>query len=147
MTNDQFYQCSNLPTYRLGVALSAKSGTMRGGGEVTLNSAVNQLVIVTVSDAQAGALTDRLIRDGFRVTQVASSGGILYEAAVSLLIGLDRARLPRLLEHIRACCRTRRRFIPAHVEAPLLEIQPVVIEAEVGGATVYVLDVERFEQL
>ena len=114
---------------------------------MTPRNVVNQLVITTVSGAQASALVDRLTRDGFYVTQVNTSGGILYEATVSLLIGLDQARLPRLLEYLREYCRTRRRFIPAHVEAPLLEIQPVMIEAEVGGATVYVLDVERFEQL
>ena len=114
---------------------------------MTSSDVVNQLVIATIAGAQAGALTDRLTRDGFAVTQVDSSGGILYEATVSLLIGLNRARLPRLLEHIRECCHTRRRFIPAHVEAPLLEIQPVMIEAEVGGATIYALDVERFERL
>jgi len=108
---------------------------------------VNQLVFVTVAGAQAGNLTDRLTRDGFTVTQMDSRGGILHAATVSLLIGLDRTRLPCLLEHLRECCRTRRRFIPAHVEAPLLEAQPVMIEAEVGGATIYVLDVERFEQL
>ena len=114
---------------------------------MTAGRVVNQLAIATVSGAQAGALTDRLTRDGFTVTQVDSSGGILYEATVSLLIGFNQARLSRLLDHVRECCPTRRRFIPAHVEAPLLEIQPVLIEAEVGGATVYVLDVERFEQL
>ncbi len=108
---------------------------------------VNQLVVATISGAQAGTLTDRLTRDGFYVTQVDSSGGILYEATVSLIIGLNQSRLSRLLGHVRECCRTRRRFIPAHVEAPMLEIQPMMIEAEVGGASVYVLDVERFEQL
>ena len=108
---------------------------------------VNQLIIATIAGAQAGVLTDRLTRDEFYVTQVDTSGGILREATNSLLIGLDRARLPRLLEHIRECCPTYRRFIPAHVEAPLLEVQPMMIEAEVGGATVYVLNVERFEQL
>ena len=114
---------------------------------MTPRNAINQLVIATVSGTQAGVLTERLTRDGFYVTQIDSSGGILHEAMLSLLIGFDQVRLPRLLEHIRECCQTRRRFIPAHVEAPLLEIQPVMIEAEVGGATVYVLDVERFEQL
>jgi uncharacterized protein YaaQ len=108
---------------------------------------VNQLVIAEVAGAQASKLTDQLTRDGFHVTQVDSSGGILYEAMVSLLIGLDRADLPRLLEHVRECCRTHRRFVPAHIEAPLIEVQPMMIEAEVGGATVYALDVERFEQL
>ena len=111
------------------------------------NAVVNQLILVTVAGTQAGALTVRLVRDGFYVTQVDSSGSILREARNSLLIGLDRARLSRLLEHIRECCPTRRQFIPAHVEAPLLEVQPMMIEAEVGGATLYALDVEHFEQL
>jgi len=111
------------------------------------SNAVNQLVIATVAGAQAGVLTDMLVRDGFYVTQLDSSGGILREATVSLLVDLDQERLPSLLEHVHECCPTYRRFIPAHVEAPLLEIQPMMIEAEMGGATVYVLDVERFEQL
>jgi uncharacterized protein YaaQ len=108
---------------------------------------VNQLVVATVSGAQSGELIGRLTRDGFNVTQFDSRGGILHEATVALLIGLDKARLPRLLEHLRECCHTRRQFLPAHIEGPFLEIQPVMIEAEVGGATVYALDVERFEQL
>ncbi|MCP4536292.1 MAG: hypothetical protein GY832_04025 [Chloroflexi bacterium] len=108
---------------------------------------VNQLVVATIASSQAGTLTERLTRDEFYVTQVDTSGGILREAAVSLMIGLDQSRLPRLLEHLRECCPTQRRYIPAHVEAPLLEIQPMMIEAEVGGATIYALDVERFEQL
>ena len=114
---------------------------------MTSHTVVNQLVVATVYGPQSGTLTARLTRDGFYVTHVDSSGGILHEAMVLLLIGFDKVHLPRLLEHIRECCHTRRRFIPAHVEAPLLEIQPMMIEAEVGGATVYVLDVERFEQL
>ncbi len=114
---------------------------------MTPRNAINQLVIATVAGTQAGTLTDRLTHDGFYVTQVDSSGGILHEATVSLLIGLDRTHLPRLLEYIRECCRTRRRFIPTHIEASWLEIQPMMIEAEVGGAAVYVLNVERFEQL
>jgi uncharacterized protein YaaQ len=108
---------------------------------------VNQLVIATVAGSQAELLTDKLTSDGFYVTEVDSSGGILHEATVSLLIGLDKARLPCFLEHVRACCKTHTRFVPAHVEAPMLEIQPMMIETEVGGATVYALDVERFEQL
>ena len=108
---------------------------------------VNQLAIVTASGAQAGVLADRLTGDGFYFTRLDSSGGILYEGTFSLLIGLDRARLPRLLEHIQVCCRTRKQFIPAHAEAPMLEVQPTMIEIEVGGATVYVLEVKRFEQL
>lgn len=108
---------------------------------------IDQLVIATVAGEQSRALTRRLLQDGFYVTQVDSCGGILYESTASLLIGLEKAHLPRLLEHFRECCYTHKRFIPAHAETPMLEIQPVMIEAEVGGALIYVLDVERFEQI
>jgi uncharacterized protein YaaQ len=119
----------------------------RGGGMQQGKERVNQLVIATVSSSQAGMLTNRLTRDGFYVTEIASSGGIIGETTLSLLIGLDSSRLPRLLKHIRECCATYRRFIPAHVETPMFEFNPLMIEAEAGGATVYVLEVERFEQL
>jgi len=108
---------------------------------------VDQLVIVVVSGAQAGTLMDWLTHNGFYFTQIDSSGDVLYESTISLLIGLDQARQPRLLEYIRECCPTHRQFIPAHAEAPMLEIQPTMIEAEMGGATIYTLDVEHFEQL
>jgi uncharacterized protein YaaQ len=107
---------------------------------------VNQLVVVTVTGEQVGDLTRRLIQDGFPVTQV-ERGSLLQEAPVSLLIGLDRADLPRLLAHVRDCCRTSKRFIPAQAETPWLEGVGMMIEAEVGGATIYALEVERFEQL
>jgi uncharacterized protein YaaQ len=113
----------------------------------TVSQTVNQLVLATVAGAQARQLENRLIQDGFYFTEIASTGGILHEATVSMLIGLDRTRLSRLLEHLRECCQSRRQYLPVHVESSFLEAQSVMIEAEIGGATVYVFNVERFEQL
>lgn len=107
---------------------------------------LNQLVIATVAGRQAGELANRLSRDGFDFTFIDSSGGGLLESTISILIGLNKTDLPRLLECLRECCRVRRQFLPAHVEGPFLEAQPVMIEAEVGGAVIYALAVERFEQ-
>ena len=114
---------------------------------MTNKNPIDQLVVVTVLGAQADTLTKHLNREGFYVTRIDSSGGILDEVTTSMLIGLAKARLDHLLGILRECCHARRRYIPVHVEAPLLEVQPAVIEAEVGGALIYVLDVERFEQL
>ena len=110
------------------------------------HSIVNQLLLITASASQVGELTDRLTRDHFQVTRINSSG-LFDEAAISLLIGLDKARLPQALEHVRATCRTRKHFIPANLEAPPLALQTALVEAEVGGAVIYSLDVERFEQI
>jgi uncharacterized protein YaaQ len=112
-----------------------------------ISDQVNQLVFATVAGSQVGKLLDRVTKDGFFVTEIDSQRGILHESTASLLIGLDASRLPRLMEHIHECCQTRRQYIPAHVEAAIFEAQPVMIEAEVGGATVFVFAVEQFVQL
>jgi len=115
--------------------------------EMTANpTPVDQLALVAAFESQANPLMASLTGDGFYVTQVDTSGGLLYEAKVSLLIGLNRARLPDLLAHIRACCGTEVRFVPAYGETLAVDTQPMIFEAEVGGATIYVLDVEHFEQ-
>jgi len=108
---------------------------------------VNQMVMATVAGDQTGELTHQLTQEGFYFTQVDSRGGLLEEPTICLLIGLNHTRLERLLGLLRECCHARRRFIPVQVEAAPLQIQPTMIEAEVGGAILYVLNVERFEQL
>ncbi|MCS7179127.1 MAG: cyclic-di-AMP receptor [Anaerolineae bacterium] len=108
---------------------------------------VNQLVIATVAGEQAGDVIRTLVAEGFHVTRIDSTSGLLQEATVSLLIGLDRSRLPHLLERIRTLCSPYIRYLPVHLEVTMAEIQPLMIETQVGGATVFVLNVERFEQV
>ena len=111
------------------------------------NESINQLVIVVVSGAQAGGLTQKLRAAGFYFTQLDSWGGLLEESTLCLLIGLNADRRPALLELICQCCQVHRQFIPARLDASMLQVQPVMIEAEVGGAAVYTVGVERFVQL
>lgn len=113
----------------------------------TIQQDVSLLVIVILASDQVNELTQELIKSPFYFTRIDSSGGILEKSTVSLLIGINQARLEPLLEIIRKICHTRLKFIPARVEAPSMQGQPLMIEAEVGGAAVYVVDVERFEQL
>ena len=108
---------------------------------------INQLMLVTVSGEQTSELVQALNKTGFYVTMMDSRGGLLDERTATLLIGLDRARGPELLDKLRAECRTRRRLIPAQLETPLASAQTLMIEAETGGAIIYLFDVERFEQL
>lgn len=108
---------------------------------------IDQLVVVTIARSQARELTDYLTQQGYYITQIDSQGGLWNEATTSLLIGLNHRHLSSLLAHLREQCASQRRFIPAHIAPPLLELQPPIIEVEVGGATIYVLNVEQFEQI
>ncbi len=114
--------------------------------ELATNTLINELFIVVVDGEQLVELTRQLVQGGFYFTQVDSTGGFLQRSTACLLIGINNARHDPLLKIIRDCCHVRRTFIPARVENPLLQGQPLMIEAEVGGATIYIVDVERFEQ-
>ncbi len=107
---------------------------------------INELFIIVVSQEQIGDLTRQLIQGGFYFTLVDSTGGFLQNSTAALLIGINSSRREPLLKIIRDCCHIRRTFIPARVENPLLQGQPLMIEAEIGGASIYIVDVERFEQ-
>jgi uncharacterized protein YaaQ len=109
--------------------------------------AVSRLMIVTVSGEQTSELIQTLNRDGFYVTVIDSRGGLLDERLSTLLIGLSEARQEQLLERLRRECRTRRRLIPTQLETPLASAQTLMIEAETGGAAIYLTEVERFVTL
>lgn len=108
---------------------------------------INRLAIATVAGSQAEELTRTLVGEGFYVTEIASTSGFFQETTVSLLIGLEARHLPRLLQLIRTLCRPYVRYVPAHMEVAMAEVQPLMMEIQSGGATVFVLNVERFEQV
>ncbi|MCS6909593.1 MAG: cyclic-di-AMP receptor [Anaerolineales bacterium] len=107
-------------------------------------SPINRLMIVTVSGEQTSDLIQKLNRDGFYVTVIDSRGGLLDERLSTLLIGLNAARQEPLLEHLRRECRTRRRLIPTQLETPLASAQTLMIEAETGGAVIYLTEIDQF---
>jgi uncharacterized protein YaaQ len=86
---------------------------------------------------------------GISSTRVASSGGFLQQGNATLLIGVDAEKVAEVVQVIRENCRERSRYLtpmPPMVE-PGEFFMPYPVEVQVGGATVWVLDVESFEKL
>jgi uncharacterized protein YaaQ len=113
---------------------------------MTSTSDINQLVFIVVSGHQSDLLKEQLTRNKFYFTEIDSSGGVLQDPTACLLVGFNHARMPALLKLVRQYCRPYRQYIPTQVSAsPGLPNLPM-IEAQVGGALVYAVNVERFEQ-
>jgi len=108
-----------------------------------------KLVIAVVQERDADALVGALSDRGFFFTQIDSTGGFLREANVTLLIGVQTSLVPEVLRLLRQYGQARVRYVnplmpivePAefHVASP--------VEVYVGGATVFVLSVERYERV
>ena len=108
-----------------------------------------KLVIAVVQGEDASQTVQALSNAGISVTKMASSGGFLQQGNATLLIGVDHDKVEAAMELIRENCRERSQYMtpmPPMVE-PGEFFMPYPVEVQVGGATVFVVDVERFEKL
>ncbi|GAC1469683.1 MAG: cyclic-di-AMP receptor [Gemmatimonadaceae bacterium] len=87
------------------------------------------------------ALNDR----GISVTRFVSSGGLLQHKNVTLMSGIEDDRIEEVLGLIMENCRTRSEFM--NPMPPLVEPGDFFVEVRVGGATVFIMNVDRFEKL
>ncbi len=109
----------------------------------------HKLVIAIVQDEDANSLNESLTQGGFGLTRINTAGGFLRQGNVSFLIGTPAARLAELLTIIRANCQTRTQYvnpIPPIMEPGEFYI-PYPVEVQVGGANVFVIDLDRHERI
>lgn len=107
---------------------------------------VNTLIVVTVLGGQVLSLTQELRAKGFGFTEIASQVHLVEQSVTSLLIGINRDRLEELMVLLRGCCPERLQYVPARLDSAF-NTQPLMVEALLGGATIFVFDVDQFIQL
>ncbi|MBT9134186.1 MAG: hypothetical protein DDT39_01485 [Firmicutes bacterium] len=106
-----------------------------------------KLVIAVVQDRDSQRLIDQLINQNLRSTKLASTGGFLKAGNTTLLIGVEDSQMESALGVIRETCKAREQLLTpmAPVGSSAVESYvPYPIEVVVGGATVFVVDVEQF---
>ncbi|MEM7034971.1 MAG: cyclic-di-AMP receptor [Chloroflexota bacterium] len=105
-----------------------------------------KLVISIVHHDDSRKLIDTLLQHGHRATVISTTGGFLKEGNATVFVGVEDDSLNDVLDVIKQNCRTRSQHI--NPLPPIMEpgemFVPSPIEVEVGGATVFVIDVEQF---
>ena len=108
-----------------------------------------KLVVAVVHNEDAGVLVDALLEREYRATRLHSSGGFLKQSNATVMIGVEDAQVDAVLGIIRETCNARTQVV--NPMPPIMEpgefFMPYPLEVEVGGATVFVLPVDRFERL
>ncbi len=108
-----------------------------------------KLIIAIVQDEDTPNLTEALVAAGHRFTKVSTTGSFLRTGNTSLLIGVEDAVVPTVMGVLRRTARRRTQVAVPYSPAlePGLLYMPENFEVEVGGAVVFIIDVERFERL
>ncbi len=109
-------------------------------------ASIQLLIMAVVQEADVDQATRAVEALGAPVVRLASSGGFLGRRNVTLLIGLPEGMEGRLVEELRRTCRQRVEYMTMSVEGAPLPL-PAPIPVTVGGATIFALPVERFEEI
>jgi uncharacterized protein YaaQ len=76
---------------------------------------------------------------------IASSGGFLRQGNTALWIAAQPQQLGQVLDTLRDTCHQRTTFMPTYYLEATPTLSAFPIEVEVGGATIFMCDIERFE--
>lgn len=107
-----------------------------------------KLIIAIVSHDDSQKVIRELTHGGFQVTKLATTGGFLMAGNATLIAGVDDTKVDPAIELIRKASKSRRQAIPAITEPGMGGFYPSApMEVTVGGATIFVLDVDRFEKI
>lgn len=108
-----------------------------------------KLIIAIVQDEDSGRLISGLMSDGYSVTKLATTGGFLRAGNTTLLIGVDEEKFDGAMAIIEKICKSRKQIAtsPSPIAGSSGVYMPYPVEVMVGGATIFVLDVEQFKKV
>ena len=108
-----------------------------------------KLVIAIVHDEDAKPLLQELTEQKYGVTKLASTGGFLKAGNTTVLVGVEDNEVENVTKIISDNCKSRQQMVtsPAPVSGTTGVFIPYPVEVTVGGATVFVVDVESYLKL
>ncbi len=108
-----------------------------------------KLIIAIVQDEDASRLISSLMNEGYSATKLATTGGFLRSGNTTLLLGVDDNKFDGAMTVIEKVCKSRKQIAtsPSPMAGSTGVYAPYPIEVMVGGATIFVLNVEQFTKI
>jgi uncharacterized protein YaaQ len=103
-------------------------------------------IMTAVIQEQDVELASRELHDlNAPIFHLASAGGFLGRRNATLLIGLTEENIEKVISTLEKSCRQRVEYLAVPLEGSPLPM-PTPVPVTVGGATIFTLPVERFEE-
>ena len=103
-----------------------------------------KLIISIINNDDSSAVISALTREGFRMTKLASTGEFLREGNTTVLIGTQDDKVQQALDIIKKFSSTRVKKPEHKHHTGELSFLADVAQVSVGGAVVFIVDVEQF---
>ena len=109
---------------------------------------IMKMITAIVNYKDTNRVCQALTEKGFEHTRLATTGGFLRAGNTTVLMGVEDARLDEALEIIHSNCKRRKESVPEMppAEMPAGIYNQFPTEVTVGGAIVFVTEVQRVEK-
>lgn len=106
-----------------------------------------KLITAIINKDDSKTVNNELVKAGFQVTRLSTTGGFLMAGNVTMLIGTEDDKVDSCIQIISEFSRQRTDVVPSTASYGVGVTSAYPLEVTVGGATVFVTNVERFEKL
>lgn len=106
-----------------------------------------KLIYAIVNSDDSSAVVSALSKEGYYATKLSSTGSFLMSGNITLMIATEDVKVDKAIEIIKQHSKKRKQTVPAASSYGMGMYEPFPIEVTVGGATIFVTNIERFEKV
>ena len=106
-----------------------------------------KLILAIVSNDDSADVSSKLTKAKYSVTRLATTGGFLMSGNTTLLVGCDDELVDGAIQIIAENRRKRTKMVPSTASFNAGMYAGMPVQVAVGGATIFVMNVERFEKV
>ena len=106
-----------------------------------------KLVYAVVNNDDTYSVNKGLLKAGIRATKLSSTGGFLMSGNTTFMICCQDEEVDKVIEVLKDRSRKRKQYVPSSTVLGPENGQSYPVEVSIGGATIFVTNIERFEQV
>ncbi len=106
-----------------------------------------KLIVAIINNDDCPSVLSELTHKGYGATRLSTSGGFLKSGNSTLLIGTEDEKVDNVIEIISEFSRKRTQMVTPSPSFMSEGFISRAVEVTVGGATVFVVDVDKFIKL
>ena len=105
-----------------------------------------KLIFAIVNNDDSASVAANLTAEGFSATKLATTGGFLKAGNTTFIIGTQDDKVDDVLKIVEEHSRKRSKVMTSDKAGTSGSFPVMPVEVKVGGATIFIVDVERFEK-
>lgn len=109
-----------------------------------------KLVYAIVRNDNEDDVVSQLTQHQYSVTRLSTTGGFLKKGNTTLMIGAEDGKVDEVIELIKQECDHHQRLtvnMPYVSGTTMVNYATMPMSVEVGGATIFVMNVDRYEKI